>query len=107
MQAKLTAKCSLVLSDCKQNYKPSIHFSKTVQCLVLKPTAQSCGRYVRVDVLKRTDEFLEITFANTPDIIPCAFEVSLVFDVVTNSKFWSVTWSARRGNNVKWVPGHH
>ena len=33
MQAELTAKCSLVLSDCEQNYKSSLHFSKTVHCL--------------------------------------------------------------------------
>jgi hypothetical protein len=41
-------------------------------------------RAVRLDVLKRTGEFLQITFADTPDIIPCALEVYIVFDVVTN-----------------------
>ena len=68
--------------------------------------AQSCGRYVRVDVLKRTDGFLKINIANTPDIISCALKVSVVFDVVTNSTFWGMTWSAGGGKNVKWVPGY-
>ena len=78
-------KCSLLLSDCKQNYKASINFSKTVQRLiVLKPIEQSRGPYVRVDILKGTGEFLKITVTNTSNIIPRALEVSIVFDVVTN-----------------------
>jgi hypothetical protein len=67
-------KCSLLLSDCTQNYKVPVRFGKTVQCLVLLKPTEPVMWLLRTcrDILKRTCELLKITFANTPDIIPCA-----------------------------------